>query len=159
MAKVRGPQVGDVAPDFELASQHGERVRLSDFRGKQTVVLYFYPKDDTSGCTAQACSLRDSYEVFTDAGAQVIGISSDSVESHTAFASKYRLPFALLADEGGAVRKAYDVPATFGILPGRVTYVIDREGVVRHVFSSQANIGKHVNGALEIVQQLAAAQN
>jgi peroxiredoxin Q/BCP len=158
MAKVRGPQVGDVAPDFELTSQSGERVRLSDYRGRQTVVLYFYPKDDTPGCTAQACSLRDGYEDFTEAGAQVIGISSDSAESHTTFAQKYRLPFVLLADEGGAVRKAYDVPAVLGILPGRVTYVIDREGVVRHVFAAQGNIGKHVNGALAVVRELAAAR-
>ncbi|GAB4048296.1 peroxiredoxin [Catellatospora paridis] len=157
MAKARGPQVGEVAPDFELPSQGGETVRLSDFRGKQTVVLYFYPKDNTSGCTAEACSFRDSYEVFTEAGAQVIGVSSDSVESHDGFAQRYKLPFVLLADAGGEVRKAYDVPATFGILPGRVTYVIDREGVVRHVFSSQANIGKHVSGALEVVQSLATA--
>jgi peroxiredoxin Q/BCP len=158
MAKVRGPQVGELAPDFELPAQGGERVRLSDFRGRQTVVLYFYPKDDTSGCTAQACSFRDSYEVFTEAGAQVIGVSSDSVASHEGFAQRYRLPFLLLADAGGEVRKAYDVPATFGILPGRVTYVIDRAGVVRHVFSSQANIGKHVSGALQVVQELDPAR-
>ncbi|GHJ49496.1 peroxiredoxin [Catellatospora sp. TT07R-123] len=158
MAKNTGPQAGDIAPDFTLTSNSGESVTLSDFRGKQTVVLYFYPKDNTPGCTAEACSFRDSYEVFSEAGARVIGISSDSVDSHEGFASKYKLPFLLLSDAGGEVRKAYDVQASlFGLLPGRVTYVIDREGVVRHVFQSMSNIGKHVNGALEVVQQLNAA--
>lgn len=150
----KSPQVGEAAPDFTLPTQSGEQVSLSDYLGKQTVVLYFYPKDDTRGCTAEACSFRDNYEVFTEAGAQVVGVSSDSIDSHERFASKYELPFVLVSDAGGAVRKLYGVPATFGILPGRVTYVIDRQGIVRHVFNSMSNIGEHVNGALRIVQQL-----
>ena len=108
------------------------------------VVLYFYPKDNTSGCTAEACAFRDSYETFTDAGAEVIGVSSDSADKHAGFASKHRLPFTLLADQGGRVRKAYGVPAALGFLPGRVTYVIDRTGTVRHVFNSMTNIDGHV---------------
>ena len=148
--------VGDRAPDFALPSASGEMVRLSDFVGKRNVVLYFYPKDETPGCTAEACAFRDSYEVFKDAGAEVIGVSSDSEESHQRFSAHYRLPFILLSDQGGAVRKRYDVPATFGLLPGRVTYVIDKQGIVRHIFSSQANIGKHISDALETLRTLPA---
>ena len=148
--------VGDVAPDFTLPAQSGEHVRLSAYRGKSVVVLYFYPKDETPGCTAEACAFRDKYEVFKEAGAEVIGISSDSISSHEQFAAHHRLPFTLVADEGGAVRKRYKVPSTLGLLPGRVTYVIDREGVIRYVFSSQLNATQHVEEALRIVRQLAS---
>jgi len=144
--------VGQPAPDFELADAQGKRVRLSDFRGKQSVVLYFYPKDDTPGCTKEACSFRDSYEAFKEAGAEVIGVSSDSESSHGKFAAKYKLPFTLLADTGGAIRKQYGVPATLGLLPGRVTFVIDPQGVVRHVFNSQLQATRHVDEALKILK-------
>lgn len=150
----RGIQVGDKAPDFTLPSQSGAPVRLSDRLGERVVVLYFYPKDETSGCTREACAFRDSYEVFTDAGADVIGISSDSVDKHAGFADHHKLPFTLLSDKGGKVRKSYGVPATFGLIPGRVTYVIDQAGTVRNVFSSMTNIGGHVNEALESVKKL-----
>jgi thioredoxin-dependent peroxiredoxin len=146
--------VGDVAPDFSLPTQTGEQFTLSAARGKQTVVLFFYPKDNTPGCTAEVCAFRDAYEVFTEAGAVVVGISSDSVESHEQFAGKYRLPFTLVSDAGGKVRQSFGVPTKFGIMPGRVTYVIDQAGVVRHVFNSQMNIGAHIDGALKIVQDL-----
>jgi thioredoxin-dependent peroxiredoxin len=152
----RGIQVGDKAPDFTLPSQAGEQVRLSDRFGERIVVLYFYPKDETVGCTKEACAFRDSYEVFAEAGAEVIGVSSDSVDKHAAFAGHHELPFTLLSDQGGQVRKSYAVPATLGLLPGRVTYVIDRAGTVRHVFSSQTNIGRHVNDALDVVKKLSA---
>jgi thioredoxin-dependent peroxiredoxin len=155
----RGIQVGDKAPDFTLPSQSGEQVRLYDRLGERVVVLYFYPKDDTRGCTAEACAFRDSYEVFTDAGAEVIGVSSDSADRHAAFADRRKLPFTLLSDQGGRVRKSYGVPAVLGVLPGRVTYVIDREGTVRHVFNSMTNIGQHVSGALEEVHRLQAEQS
>lgn len=155
MASTKGIEVGDLAPDFTLPSQSGQPVQLSDFRGNRVVVLYFYPKDNTRGCTAEACAFRDSYEVFAEAGAQVIGVSSDTVASHERFAQKHELPFVLVADQGGAVRKQYGVPSTFGLIPGRVTYVIDQQGVVRHVFSSMSNIGAHVDGALGVVRQLA----
>jgi len=150
----RGIGVGDKAPDFTLPSQSGEQVRLQDRIGQGVVVLYFYPKDETSGCTREACAFRDSHEVFTDAGAEVIGVSSDSVDRHAAFATHHKLPFTLLSDEGGKVRKAYGVPAALGFIPGRVTYVIDRDGTVRHVFNSMTNISGHVNDALEVVRQL-----
>jgi peroxiredoxin Q/BCP len=152
----QGIGAGDKAPDFTLASQSGEQVRLYDRIGRGVVVLYFYPKDNTSGCTAEACAFRDSHEVFAEAGAEVIGVSSDSVDRHAAFAGKHGLPFTLLADEGGKVRKAYGVPAALGFIPGRVTYVIDREGTVRHVFNSMTNIGGHIKQALEAVRQLQA---
>ena len=153
-----GAQVGQLAPDFALPDAAGKSVQLSDYRGKQAVVLYFYPKDNTPGCTAEACAFRDSYAVFKDAGAEVIGVSSDSGESHQQFATQYRLPFTLLSDRGGALRKLYNVPTSMGLLPGRVTYVIDRDGVVRHIFSSQLNAERHITEALHIIQTLQAAQ-
>jgi peroxiredoxin Q/BCP len=149
-----GVRTGDKAPDFTLPSQDGEQVRLSDRIGERVVVLYFYPKDETRGCTAEACAFRDSYEVFTDAGAEVIGVSSDSVDSHAAFSGHHKLPFTLLSDENGKVRKSYGVPTTLGVIPGRVTYVIDRAGTVRHVVNSMTNIGRHVEGTLAAVKEL-----
>ena len=153
-----GIRVGDKAPDFTLQAQSGEQVRLQDRLGERVVVLYFYPKDNTSGCTAEACAFRDSHEVFTEAGAEVIGVSSDSADKHASFASKYELPFTLLSDGGGKVRKLYGVPTVLGLIPGRVTYVIDRQGTVRHVFNSMTGISQHVNDALEMVKKLQAEQ-
>jgi thioredoxin-dependent peroxiredoxin len=154
----RGIRVGDTAPDFTLPSQSGDPVRLGDRLGDRVVVLYFYPKDETPGCTAEACAFRDSHEAFADAGAEVIGISSDSAGRHASFAGRHNLPFTLLSDQGGAVRKSYGVPAVLGVLPGRVTYVIDRAGTVRHVFNSMTNIGQHVSDALDVVRRLQAEQ-
>ena len=154
----RGIQAGDPAPDFTLPAQSGETFRLQDHLGQRVIVLYFYPRDNSSGCTAEACAFRDSYEVFTEAGADVIGVSSDSVDSHAGFASQHNLPFTLLSDRGGQVRKAYGVSGVLGVIPGRVTYVIDRAGVVRHVFSSMTNIDGHVNDALHVVKELQADQ-
>ncbi|MEW6493062.1 MAG: peroxiredoxin [Cyanobacteriota bacterium] len=150
-------QVGDTAPDFTLTSQSGEPVSLKDFIGKKSVVLYFYPKDDTPGCTAEACAFRDSYEVFKEAGAQVIGVSDDSSASHQKFATKYNLPFILVSDTGKQLRKLYGVPSTLGLLPGRVTYVIDKSGVVRHIFNSQFNFKGHIEEALKTLKELQAA--
>ena len=148
--------VGDTAPDFTLPSQSGESVSLKDFIGKKSVVLYFYPKDDTPGCTTEACAFRDSYEVFKDAGAEVIGVSDDSPNSHQKFAAKHRLPFILLSDSGKQLRKLYGVPSTLGLLPGRVTYVIDKTGVVRHIFNSQLNFKGHIEESLKTLQELQA---
>jgi peroxiredoxin Q/BCP len=147
---------GSKAPNFTLPSQSGEMVSLEDFIDTKPVVLYFYPKDDTPGCTKQACAFRDDYEEFGKLDAEVIGISSDSVESHRRFASRYNLPFTLLSDEGGKVRSLYRVPSTFGLFPGRVTYVIDKEGVVRHVFSSQLGVEQHVEEALKALQSISS---
>ena len=154
MADDRLVKVGEPAPDFALASASGETVRLSDFRGKAEVVLFFYPKDDTPGCTAEACSFRDSHEAFRDVGAVVIGISSDPGDSHRRFADRHRLPYLLLSDADGSARSRFGVPKTFGLIPGRVTFVIDREGVVRHVFSSQFRPARHVTEALAVLGQI-----
>ncbi|BAQ64915.1 peroxiredoxin [Geminocystis sp. NIES-3709] len=147
-------QVGDRVPDFTLPSATGENVSLKDFLGKKAVVVYFYPKDDTPGCTAESCAFRDSYDVFKEAGAEIIGISSDSVESHQQFANKYQLPFILLSDREGKVRKLFDVPSTLFILPGRVTYVIDKDGIVRHIFNSMLDFKAHVEEALKTIQSI-----
>lgn len=149
-------KVGDTAPDFTLSSQSGTLISLKDFLGKKCVVVYFYPKDDTPGCTKESCAFRDQYEVFNSAGAEVIGISADSPESHQRFAAKYQLPFSLLSDNGNQVRKLYGVPASFGLLPGRVTYVIDQQGIVQNVFNSQFNFKGHIEESLKIIQQLEA---
>lgn len=141
-------RVGQRAPDFTLPSQSGEMVRLADRIGRKAIVLYFYPRDETAGCTAEACAFRDSYEVFTDAGAEVIGVSSDSIDAHQRFAARLRLPFTLLSDRDGAVRERYGVAKWLGLFPGRVTFVIDRAGIVRHVFSSQLEATRHVQDAL-----------
>ena len=141
---------GTSAPDFTLQNQDGASVTLSGLRGRW-VIVYFYPKDDTPGCTAESCSFRDSHEAFTDAGAEVIGISSDSVDSHRAFADKYNLPFTLLADVSGSVRKEWGVGRTLGVIPGRVTYVIDPEGIVQRRFSSQFSPKKHIDEALSVI--------
>jgi thioredoxin-dependent peroxiredoxin len=148
--------VGSKVPDFTLPSQWGEMVNLRDFLGSKPVVLFFYPKDDTPGCTKQACAFRDDYEKFGKLDAEVIGISSDSVESHKRFASKHDLPFTLLSDEKGKVRRLYGVPSTFGLFPGRVTYMIDEEGVVRHVFSPQLSVERHVEEALKALESISS---
>ncbi len=150
-------KVGDLAPDFTLTSQTGESVSLKDFQGKKSVVLYFYPKDDTPGCTVEACAFRDSYQVFKDAGAEVIGISSDNTQSHQQLVKKHNLPFILLSDTGNKVRQLYGVPATLWILPGRVTYIIDQDGVVRHLFDSMLEFQRHVEEALSTLKTISVS--
>ena len=137
-----------------MSTHTGEQVLLEDYQGKHPVVVFFYPKDGTAVCTKEACSFRDAYEDFTQAGAVVIGISSDSEARHQSFAKKHGLPFLLVSDQDGAARRAFGVPKTAGVLPGRVTYVIDMEGVVRHIFSSQLAADRHVDEALEVVRNL-----
>ncbi len=147
-------KIGDKAPDFTLPSQTGENITLSHFFGKKHIVLYFYPKDETRGCTTQACSFRDNYEIFKDLGAEVIGVSSDNIESHQAFANKHHLPFVLLSDKDQKVRKLYGVSSTLGLIPGRVTYIIDKEGIIRYIFSSQFRPRKHINEAIDLLKKL-----
>jgi peroxiredoxin Q/BCP len=153
-AKSSPVRVGGHAPDFTLLNQDGIPVHFADLLGKGPIVLYFYPKDYTSGCTAEACSFRDSYQVFRDAGATVIGVSDDSVASHMGFAERNRLPFTLLSDPGGKVRTLFGVSRLLGIIPGRVTFVIDRDGMVRLVFSNYIAMSSHVKQALKIVESL-----
>jgi thioredoxin-dependent peroxiredoxin len=150
------PRVGEPAPDFTLPRADGSPFRLSKAVRRGVVVLYFYPRDETMGCVAEACAFRDEYAVFTEAGAEVVGVSADSSESHRQFAAHHRLPFVLLTDADGAVRKLYGVGKALGILDGRMTYVIDTKGVVRHVFSSRLQPTRHVAEALAIVRGLAA---
>ena len=154
MTKDRRVSVGDVAPDFTLPDQTGTPVRLRDLVGRKTIVLYFYPKDETPGCTIEARAFRDSYAAFTAAGAEVVGVSADSVASHRRFAQHHELPFLLLSDRGGTVRNVYGVERTLGILPGRVTYVIDTAGIVRHIYSSQLRAKRHTRESLDAVRAL-----
>ena len=147
-------KVGDKAPDFTLPSQMGDDVTLSEFVGKKNIVLYFYPKDETTGCTKEACTFRDNYEELTKLGAEVIGLSGQSVESHKSFASHHGLPFILLSDEGNKVRELYGVPSSMGIIPGRVTYIIDKKGVVRHIFNSQTQAQRHVEEAKKTLLEI-----
>lgn len=148
-------KVGDHAPDFTLPDQNGKPVRLSEAAVGKTLVVFFYPKDGTPVCTMEACSFRDSQHAFERYNAQVVGISSDGVESHRRFADGNGLDFPLLSDVGGAVRKLWEVPSTMGILPGRVTYVVDADGVVRDIYSAQLEASKHAVNALEAVKRLA----
>lgn len=150
-------KVGDPAPDFSLKSQDGEEIKLSELLGRGNVVVYFYPKDRTPGCTVEAGAFRDNYPKFGDLGAEVVGISSDSVDSHKGFASECALPFKLLSDADGEVRRKYGVSSTMGLIPGRVTYVIDRRGIVRYVFSSQLQATRHVKEALEALGAMGEA--
>lgn len=145
---------GNVIPNFKLKNQHGEQVSISDFLGEKSLVLFFYPKDDTPGCTREACSFRDHYEAFLDAGAEVIGISGQSVESHKNFAQKHNLKYHLLSDEGNKIRKLFGVPADlFGLFPGRVTYVADKTGKIIYIFNSQMQVEKHVEEALKVLKK------
>jgi peroxiredoxin Q/BCP len=146
--------IGNSAPDFSLPDKNGNPIRLSEFRGKKNVVLYFYPKDDTYNCIVESSEFRDQYEVFQNQGAEVIGVSSDSPASHIQFSEKYQLPFLLLSDTKNEVRELYGVPSTLGFIPGRVTFVIDKSGVVRHLFNSQFNPKSHVSQALAILKGL-----
>ncbi len=148
-------QVGSNIPSFKLLDQHGEEFDINSVLGKKNLVIYFYPKDDSPGCTAEACYFQDQFEVFKEADAEVIGISSQSVKSHKQFAEKYRLTYTLLSDMGNKIRKLFGVPANFfGLLPGRVTYIVDKTGKVIFMFNSQIQATKHVDEALKILQNL-----
>lgn len=145
---------GDTAPDFTLEAQDGRTVSLHDYRGSRNVVVYFYPKDFTMGCTTEAKAFGLNYDQVKDLDAEVIGISSDPADSHSRFASECGVKFPLLSDRDGRVRALYGVKSSLGIFPGRVTFVIDRQGVVRSVFSSQTNPKGHVSKALEVLSGL-----
>jgi peroxiredoxin Q/BCP len=133
---------------------NGETIALADLWRDRIVVLFFYPKDGTLICTKEACAFRDAFEDFLEAGATVVGVSGDSAENHRAFVEGHRLPFLLATDANRALRRAFGVPKSMGILPGRVTYVIDRDGVIRRVFSAQFAADRHVREALDSITQL-----
>ena len=146
-------QVGDKVPHFFSMDSNGTTFDSASMVGSKPLVIYFYPKDDTPGCTTQACTFRDQYEDFKDLGAEVIGISSDSVQSHQKFAKRYQLPFILLSDNDKKIRKLFEVPANlFGLLPGRVTFVVDKNGIIQLIFDSMsAKI--HITKALAILKK------
>jgi peroxiredoxin Q/BCP len=147
--------VGSLLPSFELQDQNGQLFNIDSVLGKKNLVVYFYPKDDTPGCTKEACAFRDQFTVFEDIDALVIGISAQSVESHYNFAQKYQLNFTLLSDVDNKVRKQFGVPSNFfGLISGRVTYVINKEGKVIYIFNSQTQAEKHVEEALRILKNL-----
>ena len=146
-------KVGDTAPDFSLSDEHGLSVSLKDYLGKKVVVLYFYPKDFTSGCTAEACSFRDNYKPYQDKGAVVIGVSLDSVESHLKFSEKYNLPFAILSDRNKEAAKAYGVLGVGGFLTKRVTFIINKDGKITHIFP-KVDVKHHSEEALKALEEL-----
>lgn len=148
-------KVGSNVPNFSLKDQFGNKFDLESVLGKKNLVIYFYPKDDTPGCTKEACSFRDQFSVFEDVDAMIIGISSDSVESHFEFAKKHRLNYTLLSDVNKEVRKLFGVPNDLlGLISGRVTYVINKEGKVVFMFNSQTQAEKHVSEALRILEEI-----
>ena len=149
-------QSGDRAPLIALQDQNGVERRSDQLVGK-SLVLFFYPKDDTPGCTMEACAFRDSYADLQTLGAEVWGVSGDNAGSHQRFASRHNLPYPLLVDQNNQLRKAFGVPGVLGLLPGRVTYVIDGEGVVRHVFNNLLDGPAHRREALECLKRLQAA--
>lgn len=147
-------QVGDKIPDFSAKDSNGNEFYSSSIVGKKPVVFYFYPKDNTPGCTAEACSFRDQYEDFKDLGAEVIGVSSDSIESHEKFVKQYKLPFLLLSDNDKKIRNLFGVkPSLFGLIPGRVTYVADKTGIIRLIFDSLVATN-HIPRALETLKKM-----
>lgn len=146
-------KVGDKVPDFSLKDQFGADFQTTDHIGKTAMVIYFYPKDDTPGCTKEACKFRDSYTEFSDRNVKVIGISSDSVKSHKNFAEKYNLPFTLLADTKKEVRKLFGVPGNMlGLIPGRVTYIVDKQGYIIYIYNSMTNAEGHIEEALKALK-------
>ncbi len=148
-------QIGDKCPSFSLPNQRGETINIDDLIGEKLLVIYFYPKDETGGCTAEACSFRDNYEDFSAMGCEVIGISSDSISSHERFASNHRLNFSLLADTEKKVRKQFGVPSSLlGLIAGRVTYIIDKKGIVRSIYNSLSNTDGHITEAKKAIQSI-----
>jgi peroxiredoxin Q/BCP len=146
---------GSKIPSFALQDQNGKLFDIQSVIGKKNLVIYFYPKDDSPGCTKEACYFQDQFEVFNQENAMIIGISGQSVASHKKFADKYKLSFTLLSDAGNMVRKLFDVPTDFfGALPGRVTYIVDKTGTVVYVFNSQSQATKHVDEALRVLKGL-----
>ena len=147
-------KVGTKSPDFTLKDQDGNPVSLSDYKGKSNVVLFFYPKDFSPGCTAEARGFRDVYEDIIDLDAVVIGVSGDSVESHKRWLDRHMLPFTLLSDPKRKIQFWYGATKAFGLLPGRYTFVIDKGGVIRHIFTSEINMKKHIAVSLKALREI-----
>ena len=145
--------VGDKAPDFSLLDEHGLPTSLKDYLGKKNVVLYFYPKDFTSGCTLEACKFRDDYKIYREKGAIVLGVSLDSVESHTKFSEEYKLPFSILSDKNKEVAKTYGVLGIGGFLAKRVTFIINKQGKITHIFP-KVDVKHHSEEVLNALKEL-----
>jgi len=145
-------KVGDTLPNFKAKDTNGVVFDSQNYIGKQSLVIYFYPKDNTPGCTAEACSFRDNYQDFKDLGAEVIGISADSVISHLKFKSKFNLPFILLSDSDKKLRKLFGVENSLIFLPGRETFVADKNGVILMIFNSMSS-KIHIEKALQILKK------
>ena len=151
-------QIGDHCPIFSLPDSLGKDIQVNDYLGQKILVLFFYPKDDTPGCTKEACAFRDAYADFVDLGCEVFGISSDAAATHQNFQQKHQLPYPLLSDSQKKVRQQFGVPGNlFGLIPGRVTYVIGLDGKVAGIFNSQTNPVGHINEALKVVKSLLTA--
>lgn len=149
------PKVGDPAPKFRLSSDKGNYVSLDDFLGKKNLVIYFYPKDYSTGCTQEARSFKDSYSAFKQLDAEILGISPDNTITHERFVKDEQLPFTLLSDLDESVRKAYGVKPTLGLISGRATFIVDKTGIIRYVYSSQTHPARHVSEALKALKSLA----
>ena len=147
------PKVGDTAPDFSVAASDGKTVHLKDAVGKGNIILYFYPKDDTKGCTAEACGFRDTMDEFKGLNATVLGVSFDSVESHKAFIAKYKLPFVLLSDTDKAVAKLYGVADDTSKFASRVTFVINKAGKIAYV-NPKVNPATHAAELRSVLQNI-----
>lgn len=150
MAKLK---TGDKIPSFTLTDQNGNLFNIDTIKGKKNMVIYFYPKNETKICTVQACSFRDAYQDFQELGCEVIGISSDNVKSHISFTENHSLPFTLLSDGNKKVRKLFGVSNDLFVIPGRVTYVINKEGFIIHVFNDQLSASKHIKEALKALKK------
>jgi peroxiredoxin Q/BCP len=146
------PKIGDKAPDIEAETYGGKKIKLSDYKDKKAVVLYFYPRDNTPGCTKEACSMRDGMEMLEKLGVQVLGVSTDSVKSHEGFRDKYNLNFPLLSDKSKNIIKTYGVESEHGSAR-RVTFLIDKSGVIRHVWE-KVNTSQHAEEVAEKIKEL-----
>ena len=145
-------KIGDPIPSFSLKDQNGN-VRTSDML-KTSLVLFFYPKDDTPGCTIEACGFRDKYDLFKILGAEVWGISNGSIKSHLRFANKNKLQYPLLSDENNILRKKFGVPKKLGFIEGRVTYIINSQGIIKHIFEDLLNGPAHIKEAVKALKKL-----
>ena len=154
MNKKNTLKVGDKCPSFSLNNQKGEKIDISNIIGSKNILIYFYPKDETYGCTQQACSFRDAYDEFLEYDCEVFGISSDDKKSHDNFSNKHNLNFDILSDVNNEVRNMFGVPRSlFGLVSGRVTYLVDKKGEIVWIFNSQINAKKHIEEALSFLKK------
>ncbi|KAG2213068.1 hypothetical protein INT47_011217 [Mucor saturninus] len=143
--------------DITVKNQHDQDINISDFIGKSTVILFFYPKDNTYVCSKEACAFRDNFEEIQKLGVEVVGVSADGVKSHEQFAIKQKLPYTLLADTEGQLRTAFQVPKLLFGFPQRTTYIIDNDGEIQHIFESFFSYSYHINNVMKVLQKESAA--